>query len=174
MSNDPNWRLPEVPTFLVSSPDFEDGGELPVSARASGAGGHDRSPALNWEGAPAGTKSYVVSVYDPDAPTGSGFWHWAVYNIPGSVTSLAPEAGNPTAGLLPPGAVTVKNEVGAESYFGAAPPAGHGQHRYVFTVSALDVESLDLQPGSTPAVLGFTLRDHLLARGQLTGVTHTE
>jgi Raf kinase inhibitor-like YbhB/YbcL family protein len=176
MANDPNWRLPEVPTFLVSSPDFEDGGQLPTSARSgiAGAGGDDRSPALNWEGAPAGTKSYVVSVYDPDAPTGSGFWHWAAYNIPASVTSLAADAGNPDAGLLPPGTVTLKNEFGLERFLGAAPPAGHGEHRYFFTVSALDVDTLDIQAGSTPAILGFMLRDHLIGRAQLMGVTHTD
>src|ERR1700712_2962096 len=103
MANDPNWRLPEVPTFLVSSPDFEADGQLPTNARSgiADAGGDDRSPALNWEGAPDGTKSYAVTVYDPDAPTGSGFWHWAVYNIPASVTGLAADAGNPDAGLLP-------------------------------------------------------------------------
>jgi hypothetical protein len=174
MANDPNWRLPEVPTFLVSSPDFEDGAELLTSARASGAGGEDRSPALNWEGAPAGTKSYAITLYDPDAPTGSGFWHWAVYNIPASVTSLAPDAGNPSSRLLPPGTVIVKNEVGLERYMGAAPPPGDGQHRYFFTVSALDVDSLDVPSGSTPAVLGFVLRDHILARAQLMGVSHTD
>jgi Raf kinase inhibitor-like YbhB/YbcL family protein len=176
MANDPNWRLPEAPTFLLSTPDFENGGELPTSARSgiAGAGGDDRSPALNWEGAPAGTKSYVVTVYDPDAPTGSGFWHWAVYNIPASVTSLAADAGNPEASLLPPGAITLKNELGLERFLGAAPPSGHGEHRYFFTVTALDVESLDVQPGSTPAILGFTLREHVVGRAQLQGVTHTD
>src|SRR6195952_242616 len=106
MANDPNWRLPEVPTFLVSSPDFEADGPLPTNARSgiAGAGGDDRSPALNWEGAPDGTKSYAVTVYDPDAPTGSGFWHWAVYNIPVSVTGLDQGAGNSQATLPAPAA----------------------------------------------------------------------
>jgi Raf kinase inhibitor-like YbhB/YbcL family protein len=175
MSNDPNWRLPEVPTFLVSSPDFSQGDTLPTSARSgiAGAGGADRSPTLNWEGAPAGTKSYAVTVYDPDAPTGSGFWHWAVYDIPSSVTSLAGDAGNPDAGLLPPGALTVRNEIGLERYLGAAPPDGHGEHRYFFTVTALDVPHLEIESGSTPAVLGFNFLGHILGRAQLMGVSET-
>ena len=175
MANHPNWRLPDVPTFLLSSPDFSPGGALPTSARSGimDAGGEDRSPTLNWEGAPAGTKSYAVTVYDPDAPTGSGFWHWAVYNIPASVTSLAGNAGDPDAGLLPPGAVTLPNEARLDRYVGAAPPPGHGEHRYFFTVTALDVPSLELDAASTPAVLGFTLLGHVLARAQLIGVTET-
>jgi Raf kinase inhibitor-like YbhB/YbcL family protein len=175
MANDPNWRLPDVPTFLLSSPDFADGAKLPQSARSgiAGAGGDDRSPALNWEGAPAGTKSYAVTLFDPDAPTGSGFWHWSVYNIPASVTSLSPDAGSPDAGLLPPGAITLPNEMRLERYLGAAPPAGNGEHRYFFTVSALDVASLDIGTGSTPAVLGFTLFSHVIGRAQLIGTSET-
>ena len=175
MTNDPNWRLPDVPTFLLSSPDFAPGKPLPTSARSgiAGAGGDDRSPALNWEGAPAGTKSYAVTLYDPDAPTGSGWWHWAVYNIPASVTSLSPDAGNPDAGLLPPGAITLPNEIRLERYLGAAPPAGNGEHRYFFTVSALDVASLEIDAGSTPAILGFTLFEHVIARAQLIGSSET-
>jgi Raf kinase inhibitor-like YbhB/YbcL family protein len=175
MTNHPNWRLPEAPSFLVSSPDFAPGGELPTSARSGimGAGGDDRSPALNWEGAPSGTKSYAVTVFDPDAPTGSGFWHWAVYNIPASVTGLARNAGDPDAGLLPPGAVTLPSEVRLARYVGAAPPPGHGEHRYFFTVTALDVATLDLDAGSTPAVLGFNFLGHVLARAQLIGTTET-
>ena len=175
MANDPNWRLPDVPSFLLSSPDFTDGGALPTSARSGimGAGGHDRSPALNWEGAPEGTKSYAVTLYDPDAPTGSGCWHWAVYNIPASVTGLAANAGDPDAALLPPGAVTLPMEARMERFIGAAPPPGHGEHRYVFTLTALDVPSLELDPGSTPAVLGFNLLGHILGRAQLVGTTET-
>jgi Raf kinase inhibitor-like YbhB/YbcL family protein len=138
-----------------------------------GAGGEDRSPTLNWEGAPAGTKSYAVTVYDPDAPTGSGFWHWAVYNIPASVTSLAGNAGDPDAALLPPGAITLPMEARMKRFIGAAPPSGHGEHRYFFTVTALDVASIDLEPDSTPAVLGFNFLGHILARAQLVGTTET-
>jgi Raf kinase inhibitor-like YbhB/YbcL family protein len=176
MANDPNWRLPDTPTFLLSSPDFSSGGALPTSARSGimGAGGDDRSPALNWEGAPSGTQSYAVTVYDPDAPTGSGFWHWAVYNIPASVTGLAGNAGDPDAGLLPPGALTLPNEARLSRYVGAAPPSGHGQHRYFFTVTALDVPTLEVDADSTPAVLGFNFLGHILGRAQLIGTTETQ
>ena len=95
MTNDPNWRLPEVPAFTLTSPDFTPGGALPASARASGAGGADRSPALAWEGAPAGTRSYVLTLFDPDAPTSSGWWHWAVVDLPGTLDVAAAGCGQP-------------------------------------------------------------------------------
>lgn len=172
--NDPNWRLPEVPTFTLTSPELRDGDRVPQWARADGGGGEDRSPTLHWEGAPSGTRSFVVSMYDPDAPTSSGWWHWGVYNIPASVTALPAGAGDPSAGLLPPGAVTIENDLREKRYGGAAPPAGHGEHRYVFTVSALDVERLDLPDDVSPARLAFTMRDHVLARAQLTATSITE
>ncbi len=175
MANHPNWRLPEVPSFTLTSPDFEEGETLPQWARSgiAGAGGEDRSPTLHWEGAPSGTRSFALTCYDPDAPTGSGWWHWAVYNIPAKVTALPQNAGDPDAGLLPPGAITLPNEIRLERYLGAAPPPGHGEHRYVFTVSALDVERLDIPAGSTPAILGFQIVDHVVARAQLTGLSET-
>ncbi len=175
MVNDPNARLPEVASFLLTSEDFAAGQPLPVPCRSgiAGAGGEDRSPQLSFTGAPAGTKSFAVTMYDPDAPTGSGWWHWAVYDIPASFTSLPANAGDPDSRLLPEGAVTLPNELRLERYLGAAPPSGHGEHRYFFTVSALDVDHLDLPPGSTPAYLGFVLRDHIIGRGQLVGTSVT-
>lgn len=173
VANDPNWRLPVVPEFTLTSPEVREGEFLPLWARTAWAGGEDRSPTLSWSGAPASTKSYVVTVYDPDAPTGSGYWHWAVYNIPASVTALPADAGNPDAGLLPEGAITVANESRAERFEGAGPPPGDGDHRYVFTVSALDVESLDLPAGCTPAVLGFMMRNSVVGRAQLTALSST-
>jgi Raf kinase inhibitor-like YbhB/YbcL family protein len=164
MSNDPNWRLPEVPTFLLESPDFAQGDKLPDWARADGG---NRIPTLRWSGAPEGTKSFAVTLYDPDAPTGSGFWHWAAYDLPGSTTELASGAG------LPEPAKLLKNEVGQRGFMGAAPPPGDGPHRYFFTVSALSVEHLDLSEDATPAVLGFTLRGSLLGRAQLMGTQET-
>lgn len=174
--NDPNWKLPDVPAFDLVSPDFKSGGILPQWARSdiAGAGGEDRSPTLHWNGAPSGTKSFALTVFDPDAPTGSGWWHWAVYNIPASVESLPQDAGSADGQLLPQGAITVPNELRLPSYLGAAPPAGHGEHRYVFTLSALDVERLELPTDCTPAVLGFVLRDHIVARAQLVGHSRTE
>ena len=173
MANDPNWRLPVVPTFDLSSPDVRPGEYLPLWARAAGAGGEDRSPTLSWSGAPAGTKSFVVTVYDPDAPTGSGYWHWAVHDIPGEVTALPADAGNPDAGLLPAGAITIANESREERFEGAAPPAGDGDHRYVFTVSALDVAHLELPGGCTPAMLGSVMRTAVIGRAQFTALSST-
>src|ERR1700712_67544 len=167
MTNDPNWRLPEVASFTLESPDFADGERLPDSARADSG---NRSPALTWSGAPEGTQSYALTVYDPDAPTGSGFWHWAVYNIPANVTSIPAGAG--TDGALPEGAVVLPNEMRGEEFTGAAPPAGHGEHRYFFTVSALS-DTLELPAGATPAVLGFMLRDIIIGRAQLVGLAET-
>ena len=164
--------------FTVRSDSFKDGDYLTKDHILSadygfGCEGGNKSPHLAWSGAPTGTKSFAVTCFDPDAPTGSGFWHWAVYNIPASVTSLAADAGNPDAGLLPPGAVTLPNEARMDRFVGAAPPPGHGEHRYYFTVTALDVPTLELDPGSTPAVLGFNLLGHIVGRAQLTGVTET-
>lgn len=175
MANDPNSRLPEVPSFTLTSEDFEQGSPLPRSTRSgiAGAGGDDRSPQLSWSGAPEGTKSFVLTMYDPDAPTGSGWWHWAVHGLPGELTSLPANAGDPDAGLLPEVAVTLPNELRLERYLGAAPPSGHGEHRYFFTLSALDVPSLDIPAGSTPAHLGFALRDHIIGRAQLMGTSET-
>ena len=175
MTNDPNWRLPDVPTFTLTSPEFREGDTLPQWARSgiAGAGGEDRSPTLHWEGAPAGTKSFALTVYDPDAPTGSGWWHWATYNIPAELSSLPQDAGNPDAGLLPDAVVTLPNELRLERFLGAAPPAGNGEHRYVFTLSALDISELAIPVGSTPAILGFSILDHIIGRAQLTGLSQT-
>ncbi len=167
MANHPNWRLPEVDTFTLESPDFPPGGALPSSARADSG---NRSPALRWSGAPEGTKTFALTLYDPDAPTGSGFWHWAVYNIPADVTSLPAGAG--TDGPLPDGAIVLPNEMRGEEFTGAAPPPGDGEHRYFFTVSALS-GTLDLPKGATPAVLGCMLRDQILGRAQLIGLAET-
>jgi Raf kinase inhibitor-like YbhB/YbcL family protein len=164
--------LPEVPALTVTSSDVADGETL-ANAHVSGifgAGGEDRSPQLSWSGAPEGTKSYAVTCYDPDAPTASGFWHWAVFNIPASVTELPAGAGDPDSSDLPTGAVTLANDGGAARYIGAAPPAGHGPHRYFFVVHAVDVETLEIPAEARPAFLGFNLFSHTLARGGITPV----
>lgn len=173
MANDPNWQLPVVPSFELTSPEVKPGDYLPVWARSVSAGGEDRSPTLSWSGAPAQTKSYVVTMYDPDAPTGSGYWHWAVHDIPASVTALPADAGNPDSGLMPPEAVTIANEVRQAKFQGAAPPSGHGDHRYFFTVSALDIEKLSLPEGCTPAVMGFVMRNNVIARAQFYALSKT-
>jgi len=175
MPNDPNWRLPDAPSFPLSSPDVAAGAPLPTASRSgiAGAGGEDRSPALEWSDAPEGTRSFALTVYDPDAPTGSGFWHWAVHDLPAGLASLPANAGDPDAGLLPEGAVTLPNELRLERFLGAAPPPGHGEHRYFFTLTALDVEHLEVEPGSTPAVLGFSMLGHVLGRAQFSVTSET-
>lgn len=173
MANDPFWRIEDVAPLEVRSPDFAHGAELPEWARAEYAGGADRSPELRWTDAPDTAKSFVVRVYDPDAPTMSGYWHWAVYDIPGHIDHLARGAGTHGSGLLPPGAITLASESGVEAFEGAGPPAGHGEHRYFFVVSALDVDHLDVPAGASPAVLGFLLREHEIARGFTMGTAVT-
>ncbi|SNS11763.1 phospholipid-binding protein, PBP family [Geodermatophilus pulveris] len=164
--------LPRVPDFQVTSTDVTDGAPLqtPQVSGVMGAGGEDRSPQLSWSGFPEGTRSFAVTVYDPDAPTHSGFWHWAVANVPVSVTELP---GGASDGALPEGAVQLRNDAGFAGYVGAAPPAGHGPHRYFVTVHAVDVDRLEVTPDTTPAVLGFTLFSHTLARAVLVG-THEQ
>lgn len=157
----------QVPSFDVTSAEMREGQPLPASVFGAAAGGEDRSPQLSWSGAPSGTRSYVVTCYDPDAPTGSGFWHWAVANIPASVTSLESGAGDPSRGLLPVGAITMPNEGRNPTFVGAGPPEGTGVHHYWFTVYALDVAKIDIDPLATPAVLGFMMRDSVLARATL-------
>jgi Raf kinase inhibitor-like YbhB/YbcL family protein len=161
--------LPQVPGFEVTSTDCADGRPLdtPHVSGVMGAGGEDRSPQLSWSGFPEGTRSFAVTVYDPDAPTQSGFWHWAVANIPATVTELPSGAGDQAGSGLPEGAVQLRNDAGFAGYVGAAPPAGHGPHRYLITVHAVDTDALDVTPDTTPAVLGFNLFSHTLARATL-------
>jgi Raf kinase inhibitor-like YbhB/YbcL family protein len=161
--------LPAVPTFRLTSTDIADGKTL-AKAQVSGifgAGGEDVSPQLSWSGFPKETKSFVVTIYDPDAPTTSGFWHWAVFDIPANVTELPSNAGDPAAKKLPEKAITLKNDGGGARYIGAAPPAGHGPHRYFVAVHAVDVESLGIGADASCAYLGFNLFSHTLARAIL-------
>lgn len=175
--NDPFWRTAEVPSFTLSSPDLSPGEPLPQWARSgiAGAGGEDRSPALEWSGAPAAARSFIVTMFDPDAPTlGAGWWHWAVAGLPAGTSSLPQNAGDPEAGLLPAGALQLRGDAGVARYLGAAPPSGHGAHRYFFVVSALDVEGLDgLTPDSTPTHLAFLAYPHTIARAVLQVTSET-
>jgi Raf kinase inhibitor-like YbhB/YbcL family protein len=159
-----------VPQFTVVSDDVSEGAALKDDQVFAGG---NVSPQLRWEGFPAGTKSFAVSCYDPDAPTGSGFWHWSVFDIPVSVTELPRGAGSGDFAGLPAGAVQVRNDYGTRDFGGAAPPPGDGPHRYVFTVYAVDQEKLDADADVSPAVVGFNLRYHALARAQLIGVHET-
>lgn len=169
---DPLARFGEVPLFTLSSTDMTAEAPLAAAQYGRGSGGANISPQLSWSGFPPETKSFAVTVYDPDAPTGSGYWHWAVFNLPASVTTLEAGAGAPGGRLLPRGAVTLPNGAGQRAFVGAGPPAGTGTHRYQFIVHAVDLARLDVDPESTPAVLGFNLHFHTLARAVLeaTGV----
>ena len=172
MAHDPYAALPQVPSFEVTSTDVA-GGEKLDNAQVSGifgAGGQDISPQLSWSGFPEETKSFAVTVYDPDAPTAAGFWHWAVLNIPVTTTALATGAGDDTGSGLPAGAIQLKNDGGVRQFLGAAPPEGHIAHRYFVVVHAVDVESLDVPEDATPTVLGFNLFFHTLARAQVVPV----
>jgi len=166
MTRNPYDELPDVPTFEVRSDDVAHGETLPTPQVSGvfGAGGEDVSPHLSWSGAPEGTQSYAVTVYDPDAPTASGFWHWAVFNIPADVTELPSGA---SSGKLPAGAVELKNDGGTVGYIGAAPPPGHGPHHYHVVVHAVDVPELDVPADATPAFLGFNLFGHTLGRAMI-------
>ncbi|MFB7719422.1 YbhB/YbcL family Raf kinase inhibitor-like protein [Nocardia sp. NPDC056100] len=167
-ANNPFSRLPEAAAFTLTSSTVRDGDPWPPAQWSAGApGGKDVSPQLSWSGAPAGTKSYAVTVYDPDAPTGSGFWHWAVANIPAATTTLPEGAGDDEGGALPDGALQLPNDARLARYIGAAPPAGHGEHRYFVTVHALDVADIGVAPDSTPALLGFMIAGHILGRATL-------
>lgn len=166
-AEDPYQKLPEVPVFSVTSPDVTEGAPLPSTAVGSG---DNTSPALAWAGAPEGTKSFVVTCYDPDAPTPSGFWHWVAVDLPGGLTSLEAGAGA-SDDSLPGDAFHLRNDVGHASYDGAAPPEGDAPHRYYFVVHAVSEETLGVDADASPAVASFTLAFKTLGRAVLVG-TH--
>lgn len=163
----PYETLPEVPGFELTSEDIADGEILPMTHVHASANGEDQSPQLSWSGFPAGTKSFAVTCFDPDAPTHSGWWHWLAVNIPASVTSLPRGAGAADGSGMPSGVVQFRTDYGSFGYGGAAPPPGDHDHRYFFAVHALDVDHLDLAPDTPAAIVGFNLSAHTIARGVL-------
>ncbi|TWE15296.1 YbhB/YbcL family Raf kinase inhibitor-like protein [Kitasatospora atroaurantiaca] len=153
-----------VPAFAATSDSVTEGGMLrPLHTLEGG----NLSPQLSWSGFPTETKSFAVTCFDPDAPTGSGWWHWVLFDLPAEVTGLPAGAGSGTFPGLPPGAIHGRNDYGTKDFGGAAPPPGHGLHRYVFTVHALSVEKLGLNDDASAAAIGGTLGFFALGRATI-------
>ncbi|MEO1171792.1 MAG: YbhB/YbcL family Raf kinase inhibitor-like protein [Myxococcota bacterium] len=154
--------------FELRSPDIRAGQPMAKQQEFQGFGcsGGNTSPALVWSGAPAGTKAFAITVYDPDAPTGSGWWHWQLINIPASVTRLPTDAGNVKAAKLPKGAMQMRNDYGQHAFGGACPPEGHGVHRYQFTVHALS-KAIEVDRSSSAALVGYMLNANSLGTATL-------
>lgn len=159
--------------FRVTSSDVREGDSLATSQQFNGFGcrGGNVSPQLTWEHAPTGTRSFAVTAYDPDAPSGSGWWHWTVVNIPPTVSSLATGAGDKNNAKLPAGAVQGRNDFGYAGFGGACPPPGDKPHRYHFTVWALNTATLPIDAQASGALVGFMLRSHAIASAQLTAMS---
>jgi Raf kinase inhibitor-like YbhB/YbcL family protein len=164
-------RAPKPPKqeawLTVTSPSITKGAKIPMDNVFTGCGGKNVAPALAWSGAPAGTKSFAITCFDPDAPTGSGYWHWVAFNIPGDTTSLNAGEGNDE---LPAGGKGGFTDFGMNSYGGPCPPKGDGDHHYTYTVYALDVDTIDgASDKTTGATLVFMMMGHVLATGTLMG-----
>jgi Raf kinase inhibitor-like YbhB/YbcL family protein len=158
--------------FILTSSDVHQGKTMPTANVFNGMGctGGNVSPALAWSGAPAGTKSFAITIYDPDAPTGSGWWHWVVFDIPAATTGLAAGAGDASKHLLPAGAVQGNTDFGAGGYGGPCPPPGDKPHHYVITVYALNVDKIDVPANATAAYVGFNLHAHAIAKAKMTAL----
>ena len=156
--------------FKLTAPDLESKSRITAAHVFNGMGcnGQNTSPALNWSNAPAGTKSFAVTAYDPDAPTGSGWWHWVMYNIPADATGLAAGAGN--GRNAPRGSQEGRTDFGTKGYGGPCPPAGDKPHHYHFKVFALKVDKLDVPGDASAAMVGYNLNANKLATATLTGL----
>ncbi|WP_350287232.1 YbhB/YbcL family Raf kinase inhibitor-like protein [uncultured Croceitalea sp.] len=154
-------------TFTLSSTDL--GGQATKMQEFNGFGcsGENQSPQLSWKNAPEGTKSFAITMYDPDAPTGSGFWHWVVFDIPVDVNELATNAGNVELNMAPKGAIQSITDYGIKGFGGPCPPQGHGFHQYIITVYALKTDTLGLNDTINPAVVGFNLWNQTLAKSSI-------
>lgn len=158
--------------FALSIPAIKANGWLSSEQVLNGFGcaGANHSPALGWRNTPAGTKSFALTVYDPDAATGSGWWHWVVINIPPTITRLPEAAGNPNLRLLPSEVVQVATDFGQPGFGGACPPVGDKPHKYIFTVFALNTEKIELPKHATAALAGFMINAHLIDKVSVTAI----
>ncbi len=166
-ANPPAKSPTPQPTFTLSSADLGGQATEPHLYHGSGCNGRNLSPQLSWANAPAGTKSFAVTIHDPDAPTDSGWWHWVVFDLPATTNTLPTGAGSPDSTDLPASAIQVRNDYGEPGYGGPCPPPGHGTHRYVITVFALGVERLGLDAQAGPAMVSFNLWANTLAKASL-------
>jgi Raf kinase inhibitor-like YbhB/YbcL family protein len=154
-------------TFTLSSNTL--GGEATINEEFNGFGceGENQSPQLSWKNAPEGTKSFAITMYDPDAPTGSGWWHWVVFDIPANTSELKSGAGSEGSSSIPEGAIQSMTDYGAKNYGGPCPPEGHGLHQYVITVYALKTDKLGLNESTNPAVVGYYLWNNTIAKASI-------
>lgn len=154
-------------SFTLKSDDL--GGQATSVTEFNGFGctGDNQSPQLSWSNAPEGTKSFAVTMYDPDAPTGSGWWHWLVFDIPADVNELVANAGNLEAKLAPEGAIQSITNYGAAGYGGPCPPEGHGWHQYIITVHALKTDKLGLETNTNPAIVGYYLWNNTIEKASI-------
>ena len=154
-------------TFTLSSETI--GGQATITEEFDGFGcsGKNQSPHLAWKNAPKNTKSFAVTLYDSDAPTGSGWWHWVMFDIPADVNELVKNAGNIDLNLAPKEAIQSITNYGKKGYGGPCPPKGHGLHEFIFTVFALEVESLDLDEDTNPAIVKYNIWDNMIAKASI-------
>lgn len=154
-------------TFTLSSNDL--GGQATQTEEFNGFGctGNNQSPQLSWANVPEGTKSFAVTMYDPDAPTGSGWWHWVIFDIPADVNELVANTGNLASKLAPEGAIQSITNYGVGGYGGPCPPEGHGLHTYIITVHALKIEKLGLDAATNPAIVGYYLWNNTIAKASI-------
>jgi Raf kinase inhibitor-like YbhB/YbcL family protein len=154
-------------TFTLKSKDI--GGQMTLQQVLNGFGctGQNLSPQLSWENAPSGTKSFAITIYDKDAPTGSGWWHWVVFDLPATTTELKQGAGDASKKLLPAGTIQSLTDFGQSGYGGPCPPAGDKPHQYLITIHALKVDKLGLDAKSSPALVGFYLSGNTLAKASI-------
>ena len=157
----------QAQTFTLSSSSV--GGQATMNEVFDGFGctGANVSPQLSWSNPPEGTKGYAITIYDKDAPTGSGWWHWLVFDLPATTLSLPAGAGDPAKNMMPAGAIQSRTDLGAPGYGGPCPPPGHGPHQYVVTVYALKTDKLGLDANASPAVVGYTLNGNTLAKASI-------